>query len=433
MSGKRHSSLRKATALVPLAVLSAAWTVHATGLGGTTALASSSDPTSSTGRGVLPDGTPLPPPIGLNHPASVSGPQAQKISDAQASQLVSSASTSGIPAVALAAYQHAASVMNSADPGCRIPWQLIAAIGRVESDHGRADGNTLTSKGISTPGIFGPVLNGQNGTALIRDTDGGVYDGNTQFDRAVGPMQFIPSTWAIVAVDADGDGKRNPQDINDAALGAAVYLCSGTTDLAGTSGAREAVYRYNHSWSYVSTVLGVERAYMAGDYTSVPNSTLAPEPIFQPVTGPSYQPRHAAHTSTPTSTTASGSSPKTSAPKHRATPPSTTTPTTPTKPKAPSTPPVTAPIQKPVTDAAATLAQVTNACTTALKNTYPSLQSSSNAAVLSKAVTQCVAKLDGKTEAQVQAQVQGVVNNLSSVIQNLLGGIVGGLTGGLGG
>ena len=45
-------------------------------------------------------------------------------------------------------------------------------------------------------------------------------------------MQFIPSTWPVVRVDADGDGKRNPQDIDDAALATAVYLCSGKDDLS---------------------------------------------------------------------------------------------------------------------------------------------------------------------------------------------------------
>ena len=49
-------------------------------------------------------------------------------------------------------------------------------------------------------------------------------------------MQFIPSTWAVVGVDADGDGERNPQDIDDAALAAAVYLCSGNEDLSTDAG-----------------------------------------------------------------------------------------------------------------------------------------------------------------------------------------------------
>jgi membrane-bound lytic murein transglycosylase B len=123
----------------------------------------------------------------------------------------------------------------------------VAAIGRVESDHGRTDGSVLTDRGIAQPGIFGPVLDGRHGTTRITDTDGGQYDHDTSFDRAVGPMQFIPSTWAIVGVDADNDGRRDPPDVYDASLGSAVHLCSGTDDLATEAGQRASVFRYNHS------------------------------------------------------------------------------------------------------------------------------------------------------------------------------------------
>ena len=124
--------------------------------------------------------------------------------------------------------------------------QLVAAIGRVESDHGRTNGNSLDQDGVAQPGIYGIALDGTN-TAVIRDTDGGQYDSDDQFDRAVGPMQFIPSTWSVVGVDSDGDAQRNPQDIDDAALATAVYLCSGDDDLSTTPGQRAAVHRYNHS------------------------------------------------------------------------------------------------------------------------------------------------------------------------------------------
>jgi hypothetical protein len=189
--------------------------------------------------------------------------------------VIATASASGIPAVALAAYQRAATVINAADGTCHMPWQLVAAIGRVESDHGRADGNRLTDQGIARPGIYGPALNGKHGTVKIRDTDAGQYDHDSRFDRAVGPMQFIPSTWSIVGVDADNDGKRDPQDIYDASLGTAVYLCSGPDDLATDAGQRASVFRYNHSQKYVDLVLAIEHAYLSGDFTSVPNGTTS--------------------------------------------------------------------------------------------------------------------------------------------------------------
>lgn len=64
------------------------------------------------------------------------------------SQPVSTSPTTGtsdIPAAALAAYQHGAQVINSVADNCHLNWTLIAAIGSVESDHGRANGNTLTA------------------------------------------------------------------------------------------------------------------------------------------------------------------------------------------------------------------------------------------------------------------------------------------------
>jgi hypothetical protein len=100
-------------------------------------------------------------------------------------------------------------------------------------------------------------------------------------------MQFIPSTWSVVGVDADGDAQRNPQDIDDAALATAVYLCSGDDDLSTTTGQEKAVYRYNHSWSYVDLVLQVMDAYASGDYTSIPTSVsaagaISPDPKYTP-------------------------------------------------------------------------------------------------------------------------------------------------------
>ena len=71
-----------------------------------------------------------------------------------------------------------------------------------------------------------------NGTATIHDTDRGVYDHDTVWDRVVGPMKFIPGTWRTVGGDLDGDGVKDPQDINDAAAATAIYLCAGPGDLA---------------------------------------------------------------------------------------------------------------------------------------------------------------------------------------------------------
>jgi membrane-bound lytic murein transglycosylase B len=257
----------KAIVLVPLALASGVWTAS---------LVSASATASGTGDGnsALPDGTKVPAKA-IQAPASVPVPGviAPAVPEGSADSVVSGASSNGIPAPALAAYQRGAQIINSADKSCNIPWELIAAIGRVESDHGRYGGNTLSTDGVSKPGIYGIELNGKNGTAAIHDTDGGQLDHDPVYDRAVGPMQFIPSTWQVVKVDADGDDQRNPQDIDDASLATAVYLCSGSDNLSNRTGQEAAVMRYNHSADYVNLVLRIMEAYSNGDYTAVPSGT----------------------------------------------------------------------------------------------------------------------------------------------------------------
>jgi len=173
---------------------------------------------------------------------------------------VSALAVGGIPAVALQAYQNAALLEAASNPACHLPWPLLAAIGRVESNHGRSSGDLLTD-GTSAPPVMGLLLDGSNGFATIPDTDGGRLDGSAQFDRAIGPMQFIPSTWAMYAADGNGDGKADPFNIYDASLAAATYLCHAGGDLATTGGLQRAVYSYNHDQSYVDRVLSLANTY----------------------------------------------------------------------------------------------------------------------------------------------------------------------------
>lgn len=265
MTTTAFSRRTKALTIVPLAALSGAWTV---------ALVTTSAGASGDTPAPLPDGTSVPT-AAIEAPASVPQPGviAPGVPAGGADQVVSSASSGGIPSAAIAAYQRGAQIINAADKTCNIPWELIAAIGRVESNHGRYGGNVLNDEGVATPGIYGITLDGKNNTQAIQDTDAGELDKDTVYDRAVGPMQFIPSTWAVVKVDADGDGERNPQDVDDAALAAGVYLCSGTENLSERKGQETAVYRYNHSKDYVNLVLRLMEAYQEGEYTAVPSSS----------------------------------------------------------------------------------------------------------------------------------------------------------------
>jgi membrane-bound lytic murein transglycosylase B len=280
---KRMTTWQKATALVPLALLSGAWTASLA-VSSATASDTAEEETASAS---LPDGSTVPSDA-VDQPANISAPGevAPGVPKGSEDSVVKSASTNGIPSAALAAYQRAAQVIDSADASCNIEWPLVAAIGRVESNHGRYGGNTLSAEGVSTPGIYGIPLNGGNGTQRITDTDAGQFDNDKQFDRAVGPMQFIPSTWSVVGVDGDGDGERDPQDIDDAALATAVYLCSGDEDLGERAGQESAVFRYNHSNDYVALVLSIMEAYASGDYSAVPNNSTAPT-TFTPSYGDS--------------------------------------------------------------------------------------------------------------------------------------------------
>jgi len=177
--------------------------------------------------------------------------------------VITGLAANGIPNVALNAYRVAAARMAHVQPGCGIDWALLAGIGREESDHGRFAGATLNADGTSTPRIIGIPLNG-NGTERIGDSDGGAIDGDPIFDRAAGPMQFIPSTWAAYGTDANGDGKADIFNVNDAALSAARYLCAAGGNLRTHAGQVAAVLAYNHSDEYLAQVLALADAYRRG-------------------------------------------------------------------------------------------------------------------------------------------------------------------------
>jgi membrane-bound lytic murein transglycosylase B len=169
------------------------------------------------------------------------------------------AAATGVPVRAVLSYSGASLAMEGEAPSCGITWTTIAAIGATESGHGSHGDSVLGDDGIVAPRILGPRLDGTQ-FARIEDTDGGVMDGDAEFDRAVGPMQFIPSTWARWSSDGSGDGLGDPHNMDDAALAAARYLCS-YGDLRNPDGWRTAVYGYNHDNAYVDRIARVADEY----------------------------------------------------------------------------------------------------------------------------------------------------------------------------
>lgn len=177
-----------------------------------------------------------------------------------------------IPPILLPIYVDAA----TACPG--LPWTVIAGIAKVESNHGRFAGASIDAQGNVRPPIIGIPLNGQNNTAVIGDTDNGVLDGDTVYDRAVGPFQFIPGSWAIFGVDGNGDGVKDPHNVYDAVPAAVRHLCPNgeITDLEA------AIFGYNRSTTYVNKVLAWAETY-TGAVSAVPVAGYA-----NPINGLSF-------------------------------------------------------------------------------------------------------------------------------------------------
>jgi hypothetical protein len=178
-----------------------------------------------------------------------------------------------IPSLARSAYLSAATAEAHLVPECGLNWQILAGIGLIESDHARGGGSAKSNwSGVASPAILGPLLDGNHGYPAVKDTDHGVLDGNTDFDRAVGPMQFLPATWGEYAGPAHGTVAPNPENIGDAAAAAGRYLCASGVDLRTPSGVIDAIYGYNHSFAYVTNVVSAAQRYANGD---LPGATAA--------------------------------------------------------------------------------------------------------------------------------------------------------------
>lgn len=195
-------------------------------------------------------------------------PETEEVAPAANGSRISSAWVSdmtgrtGIGEIALQAYGSATLRLSREQPACRLGWTTLAGIGGIESLHGTDKGAYLLPDGRTSLPILGPALDGTDGNAAIRSTAESIpWHGDTQWDHAVGPMQFIPSTWEQWQSDGNDDGVNDPSNVFDAAYAAGRYLCASGADLRTGRGWTRAIFSYNHSDDYVRSVLAYANAY----------------------------------------------------------------------------------------------------------------------------------------------------------------------------
>jgi membrane-bound lytic murein transglycosylase B len=176
-----------------------------------------------------------------------------------------------IPGVAYDAYRTASAAASSVTDSCAVDWAILAGIAQVESRHGRIDAeHDVAADGDVVPPIRGRSLDGTRGTQTIADTDGGELDGDPDWDRAMGPLQFIPTTWSELGRDGNGDGTADPDNLYDASLTAVAHLCLREPgDYADRGQLRRALIAYNASGRYADNVLEWIDRYQAGTLDEV--------------------------------------------------------------------------------------------------------------------------------------------------------------------
>ncbi|MFG3556429.1 lytic murein transglycosylase [Micromonospora sp. NPDC047557] len=225
-------------------------------------------PTGPLPTGPLPTGpmptAPLPTgafPTGGMPTGPAVGPTGGRPSDSLAAWAQQVGAKVNIPATAMQAYGYAEVVLAQTNRSCALSWTTLAAIGQVESGHGSANGARLGTDGKALPQIIGLPLDGNGGRMRIIDTDHGSLDKDSTFDRAIGPMQFIPTTWQEIGADADADGVKDPHDLDDAALAAGNYLCKGGRNLSIPGDWWNAILSYNDVRRYAQAVYNTADRY----------------------------------------------------------------------------------------------------------------------------------------------------------------------------
>lgn len=193
-----------------------------------------------------------------------------------------------VPAVAWQAIVRA-SIGSTVQGGCHVPAAMLGGVMWAESGFGTHGGSQADDQGDVRPPIYGPALAPGSGFAEIPNDSYGLTLGVTGgWAMAVGPTQFLPSTWRVFGRDGNGDGRADPQNLYDAAAATAAYLCGHGYQENNPDAVRRALLAYNPSDAYVTQVLDYAQAILAaqavsavvvavfdGDLTTVGGITVA--------------------------------------------------------------------------------------------------------------------------------------------------------------
>lgn len=181
---------------------------------------------------------------------------------AESEWVTKTAQATGIPRRALAAYAGGAIRLSLTWPECGVTWNTLAGIGWIESHHGELYGAHIDDNGNMTEPIFGQPLVG-DGTMNIPDFDNGNFDGDPLHDRAVGPMQILPQTWAAWHANGNLDDNEDGQNIDDSVVAAANYLCYSSDTMTTPEGWRKSLWSYNQLDTYANDVMAKANDYAA--------------------------------------------------------------------------------------------------------------------------------------------------------------------------
>jgi membrane-bound lytic murein transglycosylase B len=167
----------------------------------------------------------------------------------------------GISIGAMSAYANTDLRLAVERPSCALSWATLAGSVGSSLSTGRWAGVRWEATGARADTCPGARSDRAGELGRVSDTDGGRLDGDSRFDRALGPMQLLPATWLRWRGDGDGDGRVDPNDIDDASYAAGRFLCASGGSLDEEGAWTQAVLSYNPSGEYAQAVLSATNTY----------------------------------------------------------------------------------------------------------------------------------------------------------------------------